>query len=372
LDSKFWGGKRVFVTGHTGFKGAWLCLLLKELGAEVWGYALAPPTEPSLFKLARIDELVSSTEGDVRDLNPLTSALQACAPDVVIHLAAQALVRASYREPAATYATNVMGTVHLLEGVRQAGGVRVVLNVTSDKCYRNVETLRGYQEDQPMGGHDPYSSSKGCAELVTEAYRNSYFSNPAIAAARVALASARAGNVIGGGDWAADRLIPDIVRCCALGHQVEIRNPGAIRPWQHVLEPLSGYLQLAERLWDSPVEFAQGWNFGPQESDAQPVHAIVQRITSLWGEGASWRLSGDRHPHEAKYLKLDCTKARVKLGWRPRTDLDTALQWTVEWYKDHRQGADARGLCQQQIRNFSSGEGKSRWEFPNAGFAKAS
>ena len=372
MDSKFWRGKRVFVTGHTGFKGSWLCLLLQELGADVRGFALPPPTEPSLFQLARIDELVKSTAGDVRDLGSLTASLRANAPEIVIHMAAQPLVRASYRDPTTTFATNVMGTVNLLESVRQAGGVRVVVNVTSDKCYRNVETHGSYHEDLPMGGHDPYSSSKGCAELVTDAFRCSYFSALAVPDAPVALASARAGNVIGGGDWAADRLIPDIVRCCAQGKQVEIRNPAAVRPWQHVLEPLSGYLLLAEKLWASPQEFAQGWNFGPLEHDAQPVQAVVQQITAMWSEGASWRLSTERHPHEAKLLKLDCTKAHAKLGWRPRTDLKTALRWTVEWYKSQARGAEARGLSQRQIREFMSAAGECRHDMHDTPFAKAS
>jgi CDP-glucose 4,6-dehydratase len=370
LNETFWRGKRVLVTGHTGFKGAWLCLMLKQLGAEVFGYALAPSAS-SLYELAGIDELVTSTEGDVRDLDQLKTTMRACAPQIVIHMAAQALVRPSYRDPVNTYATNVMGTVNVLESVRQVGGVHAVINVTSDKCYRNIETLRGYREDQPMGGYDPYSSSKGCAELISDAFRSSFFGAPTADGEVPALASVRAGNVIGGGDWAEDRLIPDAIRSCSKGISVEIRNPMAIRPWQWVLEPLGGYLLLAERLWTDGADYAGGWNFGPRDEDAKPVSAVIDQITKLWGDGASWRLTGSRHPHEAKYLKLDCTKAHTELGWAPRTNLDIALKSTVTWYKRVLQGADARTLSIEQICLFLGGEMEAAWTRSSAGFVKA-
>ena len=372
MGDGFWQGKRVFVTGHTGFKGSWLSLLLMELGAHVQGYALAPPSNPSLFAAARLDELVASTAGDVRDFDRLKASMHAHATEIVIHMAAQPLVRRSYSAPLETFATNVMGTVHVLECARQIGDVRVVVNVTSDKCYQNIETLSAYQEHHPKGGHDPYSSSKACAELVSEAYRSSFFSNPDNASTGIALATARAGNVIGGGDWAEDRLIPDVVRCCARGESVEIRSPAAIRPWQLVLEPLSGYLLLAERLWTSGAEFAEGWNFGPRDKDERPVRDVVDRITEYWGGAASWHLSGGHHPHEAKYLKLDCTKAATRLGWVPRTDLDTALRWTVDWYKEYFQGADLRALCRRQIQDFLAAEKERPWAHRSVAFAKAS
>jgi len=346
-------------------------LLLTELGANVQGFALAPPTNPSLFATARIDKLVASTEGDVRDFGSLHAAMRAHAPEIVIHMAAQALVRRSYRDPVSTYSTNVMGTVHVLESVRQIGGVRVVVNVTSDKCYQNLETLRGYEEHQAMGGHDPYSSSKGCAELVTAAYRDSYFKNPEPATGEVGLATVRAGNVIGGGDWAEDRLIPDILRSFSRNESVEIRNPAAIRPWQHVLDPLSGYLMLAERLWSASA-FAEGWNFGPRDEDAWPVENVINRIAKYWGDGAAWHLSAGHHPHEAKFLKLDCTKARTRLGWAPRTDLDTALRWTVAWHRAYLQGSDPRNLCRQQISEFLSANKELPCARPGVAFAKAS
>ena len=349
MNAAFWQGKRVFVTGHTGFKGSWLCLLLAELGAQVRGFALPPPSEPSLFRLAALETLVDSLEGDVREPASLAAALTDFQPDVVFHLAAQALVRASYRDPIATYATNVLGTVHLLDAVRRAESVQAVVNVTSDKCYRNVSASRAFEEQQPLGGHDPYSNSKACAELVSEAFRASYFSAPD---ARVALATARAGNVIGGGDWAEDRLIPDIVRCCLAGRSVEIRNPAAIRPWQHVLEPLSAYLLLAERLCDSNQAFAEAWNFGPRVEDARPVAEVVELVVRLWGEPAAWHCNSAPQPHEAATLRLDCTKARTRLGWQPQLSLGTALRWTIDWYRRQAAGDDARELTLDQIRAF--------------------
>ncbi len=351
VDSRFWKSRRVFLTGHTGFKGAWLCLWLHALGARVTGYALAPPTRPSLFELARVEDLVESTIGDVRDLRALDAAMRQARPEIVIHMAAQPLVRDSYRVPVETFETNVMGSVHLLEAVRQCSSIRAVVNVTTDKCYENREWHWGYRETEPMGGYDPYSSSKGCAELVTAAYRNSFFNGDGHP---VAVASARAGNVIGGGDWAADRLIPDCLRSLLQGEKICIRNPHAIRPWQHVLEPLSGYLLLAQKLVEGGRRYAEGWNFGPADEDAKPVEWIVNRVCSLWGEEASYTVDEGPHPHEASYLKLDCSKARNLLGWQPRWSLDTALTRIVDWTVLYRKGEDLRGVCRRQIEDFSN------------------
>ncbi len=336
------------VTGHTGFKGSWLSLWLQTLGANVAGYALAPLT-PSLFASAAVEPGMHSIIGDIRDTDRLTGAMREFKPEIVLHLAAQALVRESYANPVETYSVNVMGTVSLLEAIRQTPDVRAALVVTSDKCYANREWVWGYREDEPMGGHDPYSSSKGCAELVTAAYRASYF-----AQGETVLATARAGNVIGGGDWAADRLIPDIVRAMREGQPVQIRNPHAIRPWQHVLEPLNGYLTLAEECWERGQSCTGGWNFGPNDMDARPVEWIVERMTQLWGEGATWQRDGGIHPHEAHYLKLDASKARMHLGWRPCLDLSTALEWVVEWYQNQQRGEDARALTLHQIARYES------------------
>ena len=344
VDPDFWRGKRVFLTGHTGFKGSWLSLWLQSLGSQVQGYAQAPPTTPSLFEVARVAEGMGSTIDDVRDLAGLQAAMNAFKPDIVIHMAAQALVRLSYAEPVATYATNVMGTVHVLEAVRQTGGVRAVVNVTTDKCYENREWVWGYREDEAMGGHDPYSSSKGCSELVTSAYRRSFF-----AAGGPALGSARAGNVIGGGDWALDRLVPDVLRAFGQGQPALIRNPHATRPWQHVLEPLSGYLTLAQRLYEQGGEHAEAFNFGPADDDARPVQWIVQRLAERWGADAQWQRDGGQHPHEAHYLKLDITKARARLGWQPRWPLATALHHIVQWQQAWLAHQDMRAFTLRQI-----------------------
>jgi len=354
----FWTKKRVFLTGNTGFKGSWLTLLLQQLGAEVIGYALAPPTTPSLFESAKIRGDSRWIEGDVRDLELLTKSLKEAKPDVVIHMAAQALVRESYLDPVGTYATNVMGTVNVLEAIRNADSVQVTVVVTSDKCYENREWPWGYRENEAMGGVDPYSNSKGCAELVTSAYRASFF-NKSKSGHRAAIASARAGNVIGGGDWAADRLVPDIIRAILKGEAVKIRNPHSIRPWQHVLEPLSGYLRLAEALWTDGTKFEGGWNFGPADEDAQPVSHLVEKIATLWGPSARWEFDEDKHPHEAHYLKLDCSKARMSLGWRPRMRLDEALASLVEWYRGYRDQVDLRKLTDQQIHEYGARAGKS-------------
>lgn len=355
-DLGFWKGRRVFLTGHTGFKGSWLSLWLQSLGAEVSGYALAPSTTPALFDLARVGEGMTSTFGDVRDLAGLTTALRASKPEIVLHLAAQALVRASYVDPVATYATNVMGTVHLLEAVRVTPGIKAVVVVTSDKCYENREWLWGYREDEPMGGYDPYSNSKGCSELVVGAYRRSFFHPDRHAEHGVAIASARAGNVIGGGDWAEDRLVPDILRAFEEVRPAVIRSPNAVRPWQHVLEPLSGYLQLAEALFQQGPAFAEGWNFGPTEADARPVCSVVEALASGWGDGAAFKVeaSGDSL-HEAHLLKLDISKARARLKWQPRWNLDTCLSSIVAWHRAYLSGADMKAATLDQISAFDPG-----------------
>ena len=345
VTSGFWAGKRVFLTGHTGFKGGWLALWLTELGADVHGYALQPPTRPSLFDVVGLERrIASSTIADVRDGAALAAAMRAARPDVVFHLAAQPLVRQSYRDPVETYATNVMGSVHLLEAVRGMECVRAVVNVTTDKCYENHERSEPYREDDAMGGHDPYSSSKGCAELVTAAYRRSF-----LAARGVRVATARAGNVIGGGDWAEDRLIPDFLRAIDAGRELEIRSPNATRPWQHVLEPVSGYMLLAQRLCEGGEAFDGAWNFGPSLDDAKPVQWIVRRLCE-GVPGASWRVGDSPQPHEAHMLSLDSTRAHRLLGWRPRWSLTDALQRTLEWHLAWKTGRDLHALCVAQIQ----------------------
>ena len=354
MDAAFWQGKRVFLTGHTGFKGGWLSLWLQQLGAEVTGYALEAPTTPSLFEVARVARGMVSIIGDVRDGEALKHAMAQARPEIVIHMAAQPLVRYSYANPVETYATNVMGVVNLLEAVRATPGVRSVVNVTSDKCYENREWPWGYRENEAMGGYDPYSNSKGCAELVTAGYRSSFFNAEKYAEHGIALGSGRAGNVIGGGDWAMDRLIPDMLRAIGAGQPVMIRNPHSIRPWQHVLEPLSGYLTLAEKLYREGPVHAEGWNFGPHDTDAKPVEWIIERMTHEWGAGASWSLDGQDHPHEATYLKLDCSKARGQLGWHPRWDIGQTIAKIVEWHKACDQGADMRAMTLAQITTYQN------------------
>lgn len=354
MNAAFWQGKRVFLTGHTGFKGGWLSLWLQQLGAEVTGYALEAPTTPSLFEVAGVARGMVSIIGDVRDGEALKRAMAQARPEIVIHMAAQPLVRYSYVNPVETYATNVMGVVNLLEAVRATPGVRSVVNVTSDKCYENREWPWGYRENEAMGGYDPYSNSKGCAELVTAGYRSSFFNAEKYAEHGIALGSGRAGNVIGGGDWAMDRLIPDMLRAIGAGQPVMIRNPHSIRPWQHVLEPLSGYLTLAEKLYTEGPVHAEGWNFGPHDTDAKPVEWIIERMTQEWGAGASWSLDGQDHPHEATYLKLDCSKARGQLGWHPRWDIGQTIAKIVEWHKACDQGADMRAMTLAQITTYQN------------------
>ena len=343
----FWQGKRVLLTGHTGFKGGWLSLWLQSMGSELRGIALEPPTEPSLFDVARVSQGMEHRIADIRDFAAVKAQMDEFQPEIVIHMAAQPLVRFSYQQPIETYATNVMGTVHVLEAARHAGSVKVIVNITTDKCYENREWIWGYREDEPMGGHDPYSNSKGCAELVSAAYRKSVLRD-----AGIAMATVRAGNVIGGGDWALDRLIPDMLRAMQNKQPVLIRNPHAIRPWQHVLEPLSGYLLLAERLYTNGLADAEGWNFGPRDEDVRPVQWIVEHLCKVWGEDASWTLQPGDHPHEACYLKLDISKARHRLQWAPRWSLETALSRITEWHQACLSGQDMRAVCLNQISQY--------------------
>lgn len=356
MNQTFWKSRKVWITGNTGFKGSWLSLWLHSLGAEVHGYALKPLDDQCLFYLCGIDKLIPTTFGDVADYGQLLQTMQAAQPEIVFHMAAQPLVRESYKQPLLTYRTNVLGTAHLLEAVRNCSSVKAVVNVTTDKCYENREWVWGYRENEPLGGFDPYSSSKACSELVTAAYRNSFFPSEGYPQHGVAIASARAGNVIGGGDWSDDRLVPDIMRSLMAGQPVLIRNPGSIRPWQHVLDPLSGYLSLAEKLVEEGPRYSEGWNFGPEDQDAKPVHRVVEYLCHLWGEGASYVVDTQVHPHEAHYLKLDCSKAKNLLGWRPRWDLETALSKTIEWLRGYQAGEDMKQICQLQIEAHSCTE----------------
>ncbi len=351
IQADFWRGRRVFLTGHTGFKGAWLALWLSELGADVTGFALAPPTTPNLYTAARIDRDLRSIIADVRDAGAVRTALHESRAEIVFHCAAQSLVRASYETPVETFATNVMGTVHLLDAIRACPDVQAAVIVTSDKCYDPVALNRAYVEGDPMGGRDPYSSSKGCAELVTTAFRASFFAgSPGTAR----IATSRAGNVIGGGDWAADRLVPDVIRACAAGRPALIRHPHAVRPWQHVLEPLHGYLCLAEALHQGRADH-DSWNFGPADDDMKPVADVVEILTRKWGTGAGWTVDAAPHPVETEALRLDSARARAALGWRPRLSLDTALDWTVEWYKAFVDAPEsARRMTTGQIGRYTS------------------
>lgn len=355
MTPSFFHNKKVLITGHTGFKGSWLSLWLQSLGAKVTGYALAPPTNPNLFEVADVARGMDSIIGDIRDLEKLRSVMGEKRPDIVIHMAAQALVRRSYQDPVETFSSNVMGTVNLLEAVRLTNSVRVVLIVTSDKCYENKEWLWPYRENEALGGHDTYSASKACAEIVTAAYRKSFFAGYGEHRPGTLVASARAGNVIGGGDWAEDRLIPDIMRAFGASEPVVIRNPSAIRPWQHVLEPLHGYMMLIEKLWEGNAQFADSWNFGPDYYDAKPVSWVVDSIVSLWGNGASWKMDESVQPHEAHSLTLDSTKARTLLKWTPKYSVADAVAKTIEWYKIFYNGCDSptfRKITLDQIEEY--------------------
>lgn len=343
---EFWQGKKVYLTGHTGFKGSWMAIWLHKMGAEIYGYALEPPTTPSLFIEAKLKNLIHSEIGDIRDYEKLAGSMQQFNPDILIHMAAQPLVRLSYLQPVETYSTNVMGTVHVLEAARACSNLKAIVSVTTDKCYENKEWVWGYREDEPMGGHDPYSASKACAELATSAYRRSFLSQCGIA-----LASARAGNVVGGGDWAADRLIPDILRAFEKKQAVAIRNPLSTRPWQHVLEPLAGYLVLAQHLYTYGESYAEAWNFGPSD-DAQSVQWIAEHMVAEWGNGVYWKLDGERHPHEAKYLKLDCSKAASRLGWRPKWKLEETLALIIDWHLEWLKGNDMAKKCFEEIEYY--------------------
>lgn len=347
MNAEFWQGKSVFITGHTGFKGGWLAIWLHQMGARVHGYALAPDTTPNLFAVANVeDALAGHTIADIRDAQALNAAISAAKPEIVLHLAAQPLVRYSYEEPVETFSTNVMGTVNLFEAVRKVDSVKAVVNVTTDKCYENREWVWPYREEEAMGGHDPYSSSKACSEIVTAAYRRSF-----LAEQGVAVASARAGNVIGGGDWSVDRLVPDFLKAMDAKHPLLIRSPNAIRPWQHVLEPLSGYITLAENLYRQPGEYAEAWNFGPSDDDAQTVQWIVEQLVAAT-PSASWQVDGKPQVHEANYLKLDSSKARSRLNWKPRWNLKSALDKTIEWHVAWRDGQDMRQVTLAQIRAY--------------------
>jgi CDP-glucose 4,6-dehydratase len=353
VDPNFWLGKRVFLTGHTGFKGCWLSLWLSSMGAKVCGYSLPPLTTPNLYTILKINDLVKdSVMGDVTDFDSLRGAMVSANPDVVIHMAAQALVRHSYDRPIETYSTNVMGTVHLLEAVKAVSSAKAVVVVTTDKCYENKEWIWGYRENESMGGHDPYSNSKGCAELVVSAYRQSYFSPDHFDKHNVAIASARAGNVIGGGDWSDDRLIPDAIQAFESQKPLVIRNPLATRPWQHVLEPLSGYLVLAQALYQEGAKYDGAWNFGPKDEDTRPVQEVVNLLIQNWGQSASWRQDDSEQPHEAHSLKLDCSKARQYLGWMPRLNLEQAVEHIVQWQSAYQRRADMQAFSLQQINSY--------------------
>ncbi|MDR0674294.1 MAG: CDP-glucose 4,6-dehydratase [Zoogloeaceae bacterium] len=349
MNARFWQGKRVFLTGHTGFKGGWLALMLVRLGANITGFALSPPTDPSLFDLARVGRDMRSVIADIRDAEKILSAVREARPEIIFHLAAQPLVRQSYDDPMETYATNVMGLVHLFEAARQCDPARVIVVVTSDKCYENREWLWRYRENEALGGHDPYSSSKACAELVTAAYRDAFFR-----ARNLHVATARAGNVIGGGDWGKDRLVPDVLRAIVSGMPLRLRNPKAVRPWQHVLEPLSGYLLLAEKLHEAGEAYASPWNFGPADEDARPVEWLVKRLARDWEGQFSWEIDPRAHPHEAHELRLDATQARLRLGWQPRWRLETALSRVVDWQRAWRAGQDMREFTLSQIAAFEA------------------
>lgn len=350
VDVQFWKNKKVFLTGHTGFKGSWLSLWLQSMGSNVKGYSLEPNTSPSLFKKASVADEMISDIGDIRDLEKLSNSMTSFDPDILIHMAAQPLVRYSYINPVETYSTNVIGTVNVLEAARKCSNLKSIVSITTDKCYENKEWEWGYRENEPMGGHDPYSSSKGCAELVTSAYRSSFFNTESTAH----IASARAGNVIGGGDWSDDRLIPDILRAFEKSDPVIIRNPLSTRPWQHVLEPLSGYLLLAQKLYNDGKDYAEAWNFGPKDDGCKPVNWILDQMVALWGDGAKWQLDKNSNPHEAGFLKLDISKAYSKLKWSPKWGLNETLELIINWHKKYMSNNDIKIECLNEIKKYTS------------------
>ncbi len=349
MSREFWRHRKVFITGHTGFKGSWLCLWLHRLGAQVHGYSLPPPTEPSLFERARVGEVVESTIADIRESHRLSEAMREFAPDIVLHLAARSVVLDAYEEPLETYSTNVVGTASVLDAVRRLGGKRAVVNVTTDKVYENRGWVWGYREDDTLGGRDPYSNSKACAELVARAFTDSYFRGPGAEGSQVGIASARAGNVIGGGDWTPHQLVPETMAALSRGEPVVLRNPSATRPWQHVLDCLGGYLALAEALYRAPGEFTGGWNFGPADAAMQPVSRVVDQLAAPWGVQPAGVQDTATWPHEAMELRLNSQKAQRMLDWSSRLPLATALSWTSTWFRAHLAGEDARGLCESQI-----------------------
>ena len=352
MNKEFWNKKKVLLTGHTGFKGSWLSLWLQKLNANVTGFSKSIPTNPSLFELADIESEMTSIIGNICDYNKLEEVIKEYQPEIVIHMAAQAILRESYHNPIETYATNVMGTVNLLESIRKVGNVKIILNITSDKCYEPNGLSKGHLETDRLGGYDPYSNSKACSELVTESFRNSFFNPNEHHNHGVSLASCRAGNVIGGGDWSKDRLIPDIMRGILNNEIIKIRNPNSTRPWQHVLDPLNGYLTLAEKLWSSGTEFSEGWNFGPQGNCDKPVKWIVEKLTEWWTKEIRFSIDNSVNPHEENYLKLNCNKANFKLKWIPKLNLEQGLKWVMEWYKQYEQNNNMRNITEQQIEKF--------------------
>jgi CDP-glucose 4,6-dehydratase len=349
MNENFWKNKKILITGHTGFKGSWLTIWLKKLGANVTGFSKSIPTNPNLFEISNIEKDIKSISGDIQNYEFLKESIEKCEPEIVFHMAAQSLVMKSYSDPIETFSTNVMGTVNLLNAIKETKKTSVVVNVTSDKCYENNESVEGYTEDDPMGGYDPYSSSKGCAELITKSFRNSFFNSDH--GNNIALASVRAGNVLGGGDWAENRLIPDIIRSIKNKESVKIRNPNALRPWQHVLDPLSGYIQLSEKLWDEKQKYSEGWNFGPDKNESKPVSWIIGKFDELWKTKINWVFENNEL-HEAKNLILNCQKAKSRLGWNSKINLETTLKWTIEWYEKFYGGEDMKKITEEQIKKF--------------------
>jgi CDP-glucose 4,6-dehydratase len=354
LNNNFWEGKKVLITGHTGFKGSWLSIWLKYLGAEVIGISLDPPTEISLYKQANVAKGMLSLREDIRNGSAIKRIFKEHKPQIIFHLAAQALVRYSYEEPVETYEVNVIGTLNILEAIRSIDTVQAAVMATTDKCYKNEENKHAYSETDTLGGHDPYSSSKAAAELLIASYRDSFYPKIQLENHNTAIATVRAGNVIGGGDWAQDRLIPDIIRAFTEGYELEIRNPDAVRPWQHVLDPLSGYIQLAELLATRGNDFAEAWNFGPDSEDEYTVNWIVEQMAKSWGKDAKWKVDKDNHPHEANYLKLNCKKANNNLNWFPKWNLSQSLKKIIEWHKPENSMYSINQICLSQIDEYSS------------------